>query len=303
MTRALHHSYYALAYYLSWALFMGFGLLLSVCSLPLLPWHGNTAIERRMRAVQRALFRVWLLWFRASGVLRIHFHGFDTPAPGSAEIPLGRRREAPPEQPSGSEHQRHSANSALPDSPPSPTAPAPAPGTIFISTHPTLIDAPLLLARLPDTIGVTKPGVVNHPLIGAAAIMAGFVTGADGIDMLRLVTEKIRAGSSLLIFPEGTRTEPGATLNPFRPGYALIAARANAPIRLIITRSSPGLVTRGRPWWKLPDLLPATLDFTLDREWHPDPKKTTVELNAEIEEHALTRLRREIPNPEIPNPK
>jgi len=246
MTRFLHHSYYALAYYLSWALFMGFGLLLSVCSLPLLPWRGNAAIERRMRAVQRALFRVWLLWFRASGVLRIHFHGFDTPLTTA---------------------------------------------TVYISTHPTLIDAPLLLARLPDTIGVTKPGVVNHPLIGAAAIMAGFVTGADGIDMLRLVTEKIRAGSSLLIFPEGTRTEPGATLNPFRPGYALIAARANAPIRLIITRSSPGLVTRGRPWWKLPDKLPATLDFTLDREWLPNPAKTTLELNAEIEAHALARLR------------
>ena len=35
--------------------------------------------------------------------------------PGNAEIPLGGRREAPPNPPSGSERQRHSANLALPD--------------------------------------------------------------------------------------------------------------------------------------------------------------------------------------------
>jgi len=251
MIRAIKSCHYALAYYMSWALFMGFGLVLSVCSLPLLPWRGNAGVERRMRAVQRALFRVWIFWFRASGVVRVRFNGFDAPL---------------------------------------------ATGTVYISTHPSLVDAPLLLARLPDAVGVTKPGVINHPMIGAAAIMAGFVTGADGVDMLRIVTEKIRAGSSLLIFPEGTRTERGVTLNPFRPGYVLIASRANAPIRLIITRASAGFVTRGRPWWKLPDVLPASLDFTLDREWLPDPEKSTLELNAEIEAHALARLR-ETPNP------
>ena len=269
MTRAIKRCYYALAYYKSWVLFMGVGLVLSVCSLPLLPWRGNPGVERRMRAVQRALFRAWVFWFRVSGVLRIRFNGFDAPAPAAPA--KWRELPAPVE-----------GSRMLP----------PLSGTVYISTHPTLIDAPLLFARLPDTVGVTKPGVVNHPLIGAAAIMAGFVTGADGVDMLRIVTEKIRAGSSLLIFPEGTRTERGATLNPFRPGYALIAARAGAPIRLIITRASAGLVTRGRPWWKLPDVLPASIDFTLDREWIPDPEKPAAALNAEIEAYTRERLRR-----------
>ena len=291
MTRAIKRSYYALAYYMSWVLFMGVGFVLSVCSLPLLPWRGNAAVERRMRAVQRALFRVWVLWFRVSGVLRIRFNGFDNLSTVGASL-------ATP-----SAHAKPSQSGVASDAPAFVPASSAATGTVFISTHPTLIDAPLLLARLPDTVGITKPGVVNHPLIGAAAIMAGFVTGADGVDMLRIVTEKIRAGSSLLIFPEGTRTERGATLNPFRPGYALIASRAAAPIRLIITRASAGLVTRGRPWWKLPDVLPASIEFTLDREWQPDPAASTAALNAEIEAHALACLRREIPNPKIPNPK
>jgi len=255
MIRAIKSCHYAFAYYMSWVLFMGVGFVLSVCSLPLLPWRGNAAVERRMRAVQRALFRFWVFWFRASGVLRVRFNGFEAlAAPSSA-----------------SEH--------------------PAAGVVFISTHPTLIDAPLLFARLPDTVGITKPGVINHPMIGAAALMAGFVIGTNDVDMLRVVTEKVRAGGSLLIFPEGTRTERGAMLNSFRPGYALIASRAGAPIRLIITRASAGLVTRGRPWWKLPDTLPASIDFTLDREWPPATEKTTAELNAEIEARAQDCLR------------
>ena len=296
MTRVIKRCYYALAYYKSWVLFMGVGLALSVCSLPLLPWRGNPALERRMRAVQRALFRVWIFWFRASGVLRIRFNGFGAPAAVGASL-------ATPSAPDTPALAKFSKQGVASDAPTVLNASVPVPGTVFISTHPTLIDAPLLFARLPDTVGVTKPGVVNHPLIGAAAIMAGFVTGADGVDMLRIVTEKIRAGSSLLIFPEGTRTERGATLNPFRPGYALIAARAGAPIRLIITRASAGLVTRGRPWWKLPDVLPASIEFTLDREWIPDPEKPAAALNAEIETYTRERLRREIPNPKIPNPK
>jgi len=284
MTRAILHCYYAFAYYLSWVLFMGVGLLLSLCSLPLLPWRGNPGVECRMRAVQRALFLIWILWFRASGVLRIRFNGFETlapPAPSAPGAAAPLRGEA--EWPDNPQSEIRNPKSTT------------APGTVFISTHPTLIDAPLLFARLPDTIGVTKPGVINHPLIGAAAIMAGFVVGAGGLDMLHAVTEKIRAGRSLLIFPEGTRTERGAMLNPFQPFYVLIASRAAAPIRLIITRASPGLVTRGRPWWKLPDTLPASIEFTLDREWLPDPDKTAHELNAEIEARARACLRQEIP--------
>jgi 1-acyl-sn-glycerol-3-phosphate acyltransferase len=272
MIRAIKSCHYALAYYMSWVFFMGGGLVLSVCSLPLLPWRGNTAVERRMRAVQRVLFRLMIFWFRISGVLRIRFNGFDSPAPPSPHAsPAAPSCFAPSASPAPRAHH--------------------ATGTVYISTHPTLIDAPLLLARLPDTIGVTKPGVINHPLIGAAAIMAGFVTGTDGVDMLRVVTEKIRAGSSLLIFPEGTRTERGAALNPFRPGYVLIASRAAAPVRLVIVRASAGLVTRGRPWWKLPDTLPASIDFTLDREWRPDPAKPAAALNAEIEARARACLR------------
>jgi long-chain acyl-CoA synthetase len=46
---------------------------------------------------------------------------------------------------------------------------------------------------------------------------------------LRYIGELISDGYSVLIFPEGKRTEAGE-INPFRPGVAMIAARLHVPV-------------------------------------------------------------------------
>ncbi len=164
-------------------------------------------------------------------------------------------------------------------------------GTIFIANHPTLIDAPLLLSRLPGTICIFKPALIRNPAIGPPAIMAGYVAGEPGIDLVRTIAEKIALGRSLLVFPEGTRTDPRLVLGSFKPGFALIAARAHAPVQLVIVRSTPELVTRGRAWWRAPTIQPSTIEFTLDRRWEYDASRTPTELNEEVENHLLGVLR------------
>ncbi len=154
------------------------------------------------------------------------------------------------------------------------------PGTIYIANHPAIIDAPVLLSRLPaETRCIFKPALTRNPAVGTAALCADYSSGDAGIDLIREVSEKISGGASLLIFPEGTRTTPGTTLNPLRPGFALIAARAQAPIRLIHIRTSPYITWRGRAWWKLPPL-PATTEVTLGAEIPPDADRTTQETTA-----------------------
>jgi len=164
-------------------------------------------------------------------------------------------------------------------------------GTIFVANHPTLIDAPILLARLPDTICIFKPALMRNPAIGPPAIMAGYVAGEPGVDLVREIAEKVALGRSLLVFPEGTRTDPGLVLGSFKPGFALIAARARASVQLVVIRSTPELVTRGRPWWLAPTIQPSTLEFTLDRRWEYDPERTPTQLTTEIEQHLLGVLR------------
>ncbi|PTY08581.1 hypothetical protein DB347_03120 [Opitutaceae bacterium EW11] len=126
------------------------------------------------------------------------------------------------------------------------------PGTVYVANHPTLVDAPVLLSRLPDAICIFKPALLKNPVIAPAAILAGYVSGDAGIDLIRGAAEQVSRGQTLLVFPEGTRTGPGRALEPFKPGFALIAQRAHAPIRLISLHASPRLVARGRPWWKPP---------------------------------------------------
>ncbi len=164
-------------------------------------------------------------------------------------------------------------------------------GTIFIANHPTLVDAPFLLSRLPDTICIFKPALIRNPAIGPPAIMAGYVAGEPGVDLVRTIAEKVTLGRSLLVFPEGTRTDPELVLGPFKPGFALIAARAHAPVQLVIVRSTPELATRGRTWWRAPTIQPSTVEFTLDRRWEYDATRTPTEFCTEVENHLLGVLR------------
>lgn len=237
MKARLIYSALAAAYYGSWLWFALFGVMLNILSLPLLLRPGDRGGGPIVRGAIRALFRLWLGWFRLSRCLRVTWRGFEAPL---------------------------------------------TPGTLYIANHPTLLDATFLLARLPDPICIFKPSLRRSPAIGVAARAAGYVTEESGVDLIRETAERVAAGRSLLIFPEGTRTQPGTTLGPLKSGFALIAERARAPVQLIVIRASPDLVPRGQPWWRPPSVLPAFAEITLDRRWEHDPGRPTAHLTAEV---------------------
>ncbi len=239
MIRLLLRSYYVTVYYLSWVWFGIGGLLLNLgCGL-LLPFTSHLRIGHKVRSTIQGMFALWLKWFHACRVVRIHWRGFDT-------TPL-------------------------------------QPGTVYVANHPTLVDAPVLLSRLPDTICIFKPALSRNPCIGPAAVLAGYSSGDSGVDLIRDTAEQVAAGRSLLIFPEGTRTTPGRSLNPLKPGFALIAKRAGAPIRLITLRASPLLTAKGRAWWKVPSL-PGWIEVTLQDEIPADTELSAGEITALAQE-------------------
>jgi 1-acyl-sn-glycerol-3-phosphate acyltransferase len=114
-------------------------------------------------------------------------------------------------------------------------------GVILAPNHPSLLDAVILLAAAPHTVCIMRAGLINSPFLGGAARLAGYVTNDSGPALIRQGVDKIAAGENLLIFPEGTRTRTEA-VNPFKNGFALIAAKTGAPIQTIfIERESPYL--------------------------------------------------------------
>lgn len=150
---------------------------------------------------------------------------------------------------------------------------------VYIANHPGLLDATFLLGRLPDTICIFKRALIRNPAIGPAAIMAGYGAGDKGIDLIGDVAARVAAGRSLLVFPEGTRSPPREKIGLLKPGFALIAARAGVPVRLIAIDAPRSFLPRGEPWWRVPPL-PVRITFTLIAELRPAPGERAAALTA-----------------------
>ncbi len=165
--------------------------------------------------------------------------------------------------------------------------------TVYVANHPGLLDALFLLSRLPDAICVFKPKLLRNPAIGPVAVLAGYASGGGGVDAVRDSAARVLAGRSLLIFPEGTRTAPGVPVGPLQAGFALIAARAQAPVQLVVLHATEGLTTRGRPWWKMPTVMPARVIVRLDRRWDNAASIPAAQLTREVE----ARLREALEKP------
>ena len=108
-------------------------------------------------------------------------------------------------------------------------------GYVFMSNHRGLFDIPALLVSLPvQTRFLAKRSLFRIPIFGWAIALGGFVN----IDRENLTTARdsfstaigrLRQGVSLLVFPEGTRSD-GAELLPFKRGGFLLALKSGLPI-------------------------------------------------------------------------
>ena len=104
-----------------------------------------------------------------------------------------------------------------------------------------MLDALLLVARLPRSACIMKADLMRNIFLGAGARLARYIRNDSARTMVRLAVDDLRDGGQLVIFPEGTRTvEP--PLNRFRPGVTLIAKlRAGADPDGFIDTDSPYL--------------------------------------------------------------
>jgi len=122
---------------------------------------------------------------------------------------------------------------------------------VFAANHASYLDTPVLLATLPwNVIYVIKKEMEAVPLIGRAWRRSGhvFVDRDDperALASMAEATAKVRAGSRLVIFPEGTFTER-VGLRPFLPGAFKVAADAGVPVVPIALRGTRRALPAGR---------------------------------------------------------
>lgn len=161
-------------------------------------------------------------------------------------------------------------------------------GSLVAANHSSLLDAPLILSRSSNIFCLYKNTLERTLLWPATARRAGYLSNLGGIDMIREASDKLRAGGTLLVFPEGTRSTDGR-LGPLEAGTALIAQRAEAPVQtLVITLSSP-LLTKDRSLLR-PPRTPLTICLRWGERLMPRPEETAHAFKARLESSLRTAL-------------
>lgn len=107
---------------------------------------------------------------------------------------------------------------------------------VFIANHLSYIDTPVVLAHIPAQFRfLAKRGLFQIPFLGQHLSRAGHIPvpredPRAAVKTLQTAADTIqRKKISLLIFPEGGRSEDGQ-LQPFKEGGAYIAIRAGVPV-------------------------------------------------------------------------
>lgn len=136
---------------------------------------------------------------------------------------------------------------------------------MMISNHPSLIDALLPLCMIPGITTVFKPtwyrSWLIRPLLQYGHHIAGpdpkaLKSAGDGDDpseapVLGRMVEHLRAGNSLFVFPEGSRSFE-RKLRRFRRGAVEAAIRAEVPIVPMFISVNPPMLMKHQPWHEVP---------------------------------------------------
>jgi 1-acyl-sn-glycerol-3-phosphate acyltransferase len=156
------------------------------------------------------------------------------------------------------------------------------PGLIVVANHPSMLDALMLVARLPRSACVMKASLIRNPFLGSGARLARYIRNDSPLGMVRHAVADLKAGGQLVLFPEGTRTTR-RPINPFRPGFTVIAKMAGAPIQTVIIDTRSPYLGKGWPLWRLPPL-PIEFSVRLGRRFEPaeDPAAQLREIEAYI---------------------
>lgn len=157
-------------------------------------------------------------------------------------------------------------------------------GLIVVANHPSMLDALILVARLPRSACVMKGSLMRNVFLGPGARLARYICNDSPRGLIRQAVNDLKQGGQLVLFPEGTRTTRHP-INPFRPGVTLIAKLADVPIQTVFIDTDSPYLGKNWPLWRLPPL-PIVFSVRLGQRFAPSPDPDA--LLAEIEHHFAT---------------
>jgi 1-acyl-sn-glycerol-3-phosphate acyltransferase len=122
---------------------------------------------------------------------------------------------------------------------------------LVVANHPTIVDVVALLASLPQADLVVNVERAGNPFLRRLIRSCGYLRNDGGLAIVTECVDRIRAGRSLIIFPEGTRS-PRRGLRRLQRGAAHIALRAPCDLLPVAITCDPPAFGKGQKWYDLP---------------------------------------------------
>jgi 1-acyl-sn-glycerol-3-phosphate acyltransferase len=160
------------------------------------------------------------------------------------------------------------------------------PSLIIAPNHPCLLDAVMVISRLPNVACVLKADLMKNIFLGGGARLARYICNEPVRRMVRLAIKDFDCGSHLLLFPEGTRTIT-CPVNPLKGSIGLIANYAQVPVQTILIETDSAYLSKGWSLFRKPPM-PIHYRVRLGRRF--DPPRHTQRFMVELERYFAHEL-------------
>lgn len=157
---------------------------------------------------------------------------------------------------------------------------------IVAPNHPSLLDAVLIVSRLPNAVCVMKGSLLGNFFLGPAARLARYVRNDTLLRLISSAGGELRQGGQLLLFPEGTRTV-GDPVGPFTDAVGALSRSSAVPVQTVIIEADSTFLGKGRPLLTRPEL-PLSYRVRLGRRF--DPPTDVRAFTAELERYFVREL-------------
>jgi 1-acyl-sn-glycerol-3-phosphate acyltransferase len=121
---------------------------------------------------------------------------------------------------------------------------------VYAANHQSQFDIPALVVTMPsDFRMVAKRSLLYVPVFGWALWLAGFIfidrsNREQAIQSLKRAARRLRQGTSIVVFAEGTRSREGNLL-PFKRGGFVMAIEAGVPVVPVTIRGGREILPKG----------------------------------------------------------
>ena len=117
--------------------------------------------------------------------------------------------------------------------------------SVIIANHTSFLDILLAIMMNPKVVLLTNQWVWNSPVFGGVARLADFYPVMDGADdSIGRLKDRVDEGYSVVVFPEGTRSEDGK-IKRFHKGAFFMAEELNIPIQPLLIHGASDVIPKG----------------------------------------------------------